>query len=247
MAYDSFALVYDRLMADMPYDRWIAFLERCLAECGNCHTLVDLGCGTGNIALPFAYKGYRVFGVVNAAEMLAVAEQKKATHKAGDRLQFVESDMCDFELPEQVDAVYSFCDSINYVTDENELKRLFINVRRTLRAGGLFVFDVHTEAKFGEYAQTQPFVLNEDDLAYIWTCEYEQPLIHHELTIFVAHEGAPTGPFARIDEYHVQRAYRLEWLHSALLEAGFEAVHFYAEFSFEAADEHTGRVFVTAR
>ncbi len=251
MAYESFALVYDRLMAEMPYDRWLAFLQQCLAD-GDVRTLVDLGCGTGNLALPLAAQGYRVMGVDNSPEMLAIAEQKRlnmhsgAGHAVGT-LQFVESDMCDFETPEPVDAVYSFCDSINYVTEEADVQRLFANVRRALRAGGLFVFDVHTDAKFAEYAESQPFVLNDDDLAYIWTCDYEAPLIHHALTIFVAHDDEHDGSFARIDEFHVQRAYDLDWLRNELQKAGFADVKCYADFTFEAADNRTGRAFVVAR
>jgi SAM-dependent methyltransferase len=250
MAYESFALVYDRLMAEMPYDHWLEFLQQCLAD-GDYRTLVDLGCGTGNLALPLAAQGYRVIGVDNAPEMLAIAEQKKMNIQSGDSrtvstLQFVECDMCDFETPEPVDAVYSFCDSINYVTDEANIQRLFANVRNALRAGGLFVFDVHTDAKFAEYAKSQPFVLNDDDLAYIWTCDYEAPVIHHELTIFVARDDE-RGSFARIDEFHVQRAYDLDWLRDELLIAGFVDVQCYADFTFEAADECTGRAFVVAR
>jgi 2-polyprenyl-3-methyl-5-hydroxy-6-metoxy-1,4-benzoquinol methylase len=39
-------------------------------------TLVDLGCGTGRLSLPFAQRGYSVLGIDLSAEMLKVAAEK---------------------------------------------------------------------------------------------------------------------------------------------------------------------------
>lgn len=261
-AYQSFALVYDRLMSEMPYDRWEAFLRQTIerflktdAPVERPLRLVDLGCGTGNVAIPLAAGGYNVVGIDFSAEMLAVAEQKWSAVRSQSgavrqgSLRLLECDMCEWELTEPVDVVYSFCDSVNYVTDEADLRQLLRTVAHRLLPGGLFVFDVHPEATFEGYHEQQPFIWNEDDLAYIWTCEYERPLIHHELTIFVAEAGGTESArsFQRIDEWHVQRAYPLEQLRAWLLEAGFNEVHGFAEFSFAEASEAGGRSFFVAR
>ena len=57
---------------------------------------------------------------------------------------------------------------------------------RGLSQAVLFLFDVHTPEQLFAYADSQPFFLNEDDVAYIWTSELdeERVQIEHELTIF---------------------------------------------------------------
>jgi hypothetical protein len=123
------------------------------------------------------------------------------------------------------------------------LKKLFQRVCSQLKNEGLFIFDVLTAQSFREYSRKQPFVFNETDLAYIWTCEFEAPLMYHDLTIFMQDKAQ----FERVDEHHVQRAYAPEELVQMLYEAGFTHVHNYAEFSFDSVAHDAHRVFFVAR
>jgi SAM-dependent methyltransferase len=267
VAYGATAQLYDRLQADMPYAEWQAFLLACITQSGlaQVHTLLDLGSGTGNLAIPLAQSGYAVTGVDLSSDMLAIAHAKaeaagltRTTGGAGGTLRLLEQNMCHFELEpgETVDVAYSFCDSINYVTDEKEMGAMFETVQRHLRPGGLFVFDVLTDAQFRDYAEQAPFTHTEHDLAFIWTCEYENQFMTHDLTIFYAPEAAtttatPADPekraYIRIEEWHEQRAYDLQWLRMALEQRGFCHVRIYGDFTFEAANERTRRAFFTAR
>jgi SAM-dependent methyltransferase len=272
VAYGATAQLYDRLQADMPYAEWQAFLLACIEQSGlaKVRTLLDLGCGTGNLAIPLAQSGYAVTGIDLSSDMLAIAHAKaeaigltRVSGDAGGTLRLLEQNMCTFELEpgETVDVAYSFCDSINYVTDEAEIGALFETLQRHLRPGGLLVFDVLTDAQFRDYADRAPFTHTEHDLAFIWTCEYENRFMTHDLTIFYAAEVATKTPtttttasaepekltYKRIDEWHEQRAYDLQWLRAALEQRGFCHVHVYGDFTFAAADERTRRAFFTAR
>src|SRR3954470_22216521 len=65
---------YDARLAGTPLleaDR--RFVER---HCPRPGRLLDLGCGTGRLLLPFARRGYWVLGVDLSGEMLAVAREK---------------------------------------------------------------------------------------------------------------------------------------------------------------------------
>lgn len=253
MAYGKFALVYDRLMADMPYDDWVAFAEEAFRRHGQApETVVDLGCGTGSITLPLSAKGYRMYGIDLSEAMLAVAQYKSGRLQAG-RLQggsgeplWLEQDMTQWELPEQVDAAVSFCDCLNYLADEEEVAAVFRQTYAGLKPGGLFVFDVHTPGTLREYADNQPYVYNEDDLSYIWLCDLDEEhvSITHELTFFVREPGG--GHHVRFDETHTQRAYPLERLAEMLGEAGFADIRTYGDFTWEEAGGHTARAFFTA-
>ena len=68
---------------------------------------------------------------------------------------------------------------------------LSVKPMRGLSQAVLFLFDVHTPEQLFAYADSQPFFLNEDDVAYIWTSELdeERVQIEHDLTIFVKDSG----------------------------------------------------------
>lgn len=252
MAYGKFAAVYDRLMADMPYEEWIAFARECFARYGSPSTVADLGCGTGSVAIPLAGLGCRVYGIDLSEEMLAIAREKSDRGRrmsgAGDggSVVWLQQDMREWELDEPVDAAISFCDSLNYLTETEDVEAMFARTFDGLKPGGWFAFDVHTPGTLEEYAESQPFVLNERDIAYIWLSglDEETCTIEHELTFFV--RDPADGKYTRFQETHTQRAYPLEELRGMLESAGFADVRIYSDFGWEEADEGTQRAFFVA-
>ena len=63
MSYEKFAYTYDRLMNSMPYEDWLRFVKESFERFGmKPTTLVDLGCGTGNLSIPLALEGLPVDG-----------------------------------------------------------------------------------------------------------------------------------------------------------------------------------------
>ncbi|NHN30978.1 class I SAM-dependent DNA methyltransferase [Paenibacillus agricola] len=279
MAYNQFAYHYDRLMEEMPYPQWLEFLRLCWEKHEQPQTLVDLGCGTGSIAIPLAQQGFEVYGIDLSEDMLSVAQHKAVEAERSQpfpgqgSLTWLQQDMRDWALLRPVDAVISLCDCINYLLEETDVQEAFVQAFAALKPGGLFVFDVHTEHQFEMYANEQPFFLNEEDIAYIWTSELDEERceIEHALTIFAkvpasseSSEGsedtegnrAPNAgssaqegneQFRRVEEYHVQRAYDLDWLHTALNKAGFSAVDCYGDFTWQPITVTTQRAFFVAR
>lgn len=256
MAYGQFAGCYDRLMADMPYADWLAFLAECWQRYGKKpQTLADLGCGTGSLSIPLAEQGFRVSGIDLSEDMLTVAEHKSKTLYKGFQngsVTWLNQDMREWILPQPVDAAISLCDCLNYLTEEEGIREAFRATWAGLADGGLFIFDVHTPFQLESYASEQPFVLNEEDIAYIWYCDLEEDTLTltHDLTIFAAEPSTSSpsgsGRFQRIEELHRQRAYPLDWLARELTAAGFRRVDVYADFRFDAPDEQTERAFFVA-
>jgi SAM-dependent methyltransferase len=252
MAYEKFAYTYDRLMEDMPYPQWIQFARQCWEAYGIPKTVVDLGCGTGNIAIPLAQTGLQVTGIDLSADMLAVARDKEEQHRkrssfaSGGGLLWLEQDICEWEVPEPVDSVLSFCDCMNYLTEQEQIVQAFRQTYEALVDGGTFIFDVHTQAQLKAYAEMQPFLLKDEAVSYIWTCELDEERceIEHDLSIFVKDDDS--NEYRRIDELHVQRAYKLDWLEQELYRCGFSKVHRYADFKLQPSDEKTERAFFVA-
>lgn len=256
MAYAQFAYQYDRLMSDMPYPSWLSFLRQCWAQYQvTPHTIVDLGCGTGSISLPLAQDGLHVTGIDISANMLAVAQdksdqlRKQALLSKGGTIQWLEQDMREWELPERVECVVSFCDCLNYLTEEDDVVLALKRTYAGLTDGGLFIFDVHAPQQLVGYAESQPFVMDEEDIAYIWTCEYDEQRmeIEHHLSIFDRQLGNGNDLYRRIEEIHVQRAYTREWIEAQLVDCGFEVVSVSADFTFNGPVDDSERLFFVAR
>ncbi|WP_081756609.1 class I SAM-dependent DNA methyltransferase [Gorillibacterium massiliense] len=243
-------------MEDMPYREWLAFLEECWNRYGRPETIVDLGCGTGTLTLPLASSGFRMTGIDLSEEMLAAARMKEETmlpgltSSAGGRVEWLQQDMREWELPRQADAAISLCDCLNYLTDDEDLITAFRQTFAGLKPGGRFIFDMNTPYRYQGYAEEQPFVLDEDDIAYIWTCELEETTceIEHHLSIFVREQGEKGARdlFYRFEEMHRQRGYDIQWIETALREVGFARVEAFADFTWRPADEETERAFFVA-
>ena len=257
--YRQFAAVYDRLMEDMPYSDWLSFARQCWNRYGIPRTVVDLGCGTGNLSIPLARSGFRVFGIDISAEMLSVARSKweEPQGRRGDRdepgtIRWLQQDMRDWELPHPADAVISFCDCLNYLTEPEDVSAAIRQTYRGLAPGGLFLFDVHAPRQLERYAEEQPFVYDEPDVAYLWTSDYDEERMEfeHSLTFFIREDAAAPGAgalYSRFEESHVQRAYDPDWIAGELEQAGFELLHRTADFKWDKPNAESERLFYAAR
>ena len=248
MAYQAFATVYDRLMADAPYDQWLHFALKFWEQRGfRPDTVADLGCGTGNLAIPLAQRGYNVIGIDLSEDMLACAQEKLSHLPAmPGSVLYIQQDMREWELGFRTDAVISFCDCLNYLTEPDDILQTFVQTFRGLNEGGWFLFDMHPPSTLRSYGEQQPFVLQEPDISYVWTCDWNEERLEivHDLSIFVQ---AADGRYDRIDEWQVQRAYEREWILGALREAGFEKAECFADFTMEPPGPDARRWFFAAR
>ena len=145
--YESFARVYDLFMDSIPYREWSAYVRGLLVEYGVEDGLVlELGCGTGSMTELLSAYGYDMIGIDNSVEMLEIAQEKK--QESGHDILYLLQDMREFELYGTVKAVVSVCDSMNYITDEEDLLQVFRLVNNYLDPGGIFLFDLNTVYKY---------------------------------------------------------------------------------------------------
>ena len=244
-AYTAFAEVYDAFMDNIPYGEWADYVQSLLTEYGVWDGLVlELGCGTGNLTELLASMGYDMIGVDCSGDMLGTAMEKREA--SGLDILYLHQDMREFELYGTVRAVVSVCDSMNYITEYEELKQVFRLVNNYLDPGGLFVFDLNTEYKYREILGSQTIAESREDCGFIWENEYdnEAKLNEYDLTLFIREEGQL---YRRYEETHIQRAYSLEEVREALLESGMEFVAVYNAFTRDCPEADSQRMYVIAR
>lgn len=139
--FGRYAGFYDALYADKDYEAECDFIDAVLGEhgLGTGATVLDLGSGTGGHDILLARRGFEVTGVDRSAEMVARARNK--ARDSGVAVDSVVGDVRDIELGRTFDAVVSMFAVVCYQLTNDDLSRMFANVRRHLEAGGLFIFD----------------------------------------------------------------------------------------------------------
>src|SRR5262249_32770487 len=101
--------------------------------------ILDLCCGTGQIARGLANRGFQVTVIDGSEAMLKFARQNAPA------VDFIHADARHFSLPEKFKAVISAFDSLNHVMQLEELKMVFRNVYEALEGEGIFLFDLNLE------------------------------------------------------------------------------------------------------
>src|SRR5690554_2350525 len=231
MAYDQMGYLYDPFMKDAPYDKWLTFTQEIIKKSGkDIQSIADLGCGTGELTLKLAKQGYELYGVDYSIDMLTYAEQKSRSENIP--VQWIHQDLRELEGLENLDTVISFCDVMNYITSESDIKDVFERVAQSLKPGGLFMFDIHSLHYVMHHLVNNSFTEVNDDMVYIWECIEGDKLgeMYHELTFFIS-EG---GKYDRIDEFHHQQTYPIEVYEELLTKAGFKKPVLYSDFSLKS-------------
>ena len=245
-AYTSFASVYDTFMDNIPYEEWTEYLVGLLKEYGIKDGLVlDLGCGTGNMTELLASAGYDMIGVDNAEEMLEIAMEKRA--KSGHDILYLLQDMREFELYGTVKAIVSICDSINYITEEEDLLEVFRLANNYLDPKGIFVFDFNTVYKYREVLGNQTIAEDREDCSFIWDNYYyeDEQINEYELSLFIKEQDSDL--YRKYQEMHYQKAYDMETIKRLVEESGLEFIVTYDAFTRNVPTDESERVYVVAR
>ena len=243
-AYSEFAQVYDLFMDNVPYEEWCEYLCSLLKDRNIEDGLIlELGCGTGNMTELLASKGFDMIGIDNSDEMLNIALEKK--EQSGHDILYLHQDMREFELYGTVRAVISLCDSMNYITESEELLQVFRLVNNYLDIGGVFIFDLNTVHKYEQIGDTV-IAENREDTSFIWeNCYYpEERMNEYELTLFIKDAS---DKYDKYVETHYQRAYGIKEIESLLSQAGLELLAVYDAFTKEPPGEESERVYFVAK
>lgn len=105
--------------------------------------LIDLGCGTGRLAVSFARRGFCTVAVDLSEEMLRVVGEKATA--AGVTVGRVQANLVELDGLRDGAFDYAAClfSTLGMVTGADERRRVIGHVYRLLRPGGRFVLHVH--------------------------------------------------------------------------------------------------------
>ena len=240
--YGGFASVYDTFMDNVPYEAWSEYLADLFQDYNiEDGLLLDLGCGTGKLTRLMEAKGYDMIGVDYSYEMLAIAKEQSE-----ESILYLLQDMREFELYGTVRGIYSACDSLNYILEEDELREVFRLVNNYLDPGGVFVFDLNTPFKYKVLLAENTFAETREEGSFIWENYFdeEEGINEYGLTLYIKEEEER---FQRFQEIHYQKSYDLETVQRLLEEAGMEFLAAYDAYTKNPVSKESEKMLIVAR
>jgi SAM-dependent methyltransferase len=212
--YDTIAELYDpwsrSVVEDVPF--YVAEARKAGGP------IVELGVGTGRIAIPIAHQVIHVIGIDSSREMLATCQRRAEDAGVADRIELRLGDLRNPPIDEPVELVICPFRSYLHLADDGERMEAFEAARAALLPGGRFVFDVFAPASddiaetHGRWIEREPGIYERAD----WDTD------SRTFTLSVrGHEGATTMSLSWISHD--------EW-QQLLGEAGFEVEARYGWF-----------------
>ena len=164
-AYDAIARLYDPWSRSVVED--VSFYVDEALRAGS--PVVELGVGTGRIAIPIASAGVRVIGVDDSTAMLAVCREQAERAGVAELLDLCEGDLREPPVEERVRLVLCpFRAYLHLHTDADRLRALRA-AHELLVPGGRLIFDVFApgqddvEDTHGRWIEREPGIYERAD------------------------------------------------------------------------------------
>jgi SAM-dependent methyltransferase len=140
----GYADQYDLFYGDKNYESECDLLENTFTRYSKkpVQSILDLGCGTGSHSIPLAQRGYKVQGVDLSENMLTYAHKKAQRLTSKYPPVFSQGDVRSVNLGKQFDAVLMMFAVLGYQLTNDDVLAALRTVRKHLKPGGLFIFDV---------------------------------------------------------------------------------------------------------
>ncbi len=224
--FQDLARFYDGIMEHVDYERWYV----------NTITLGDLlrppfvhadaACGTALLVNRLRGAGWRSVGFDLSSAML-----KNGRRHGGPPLAC--ADLRHVPFKASVDYITCLFDSINFLLDEDEVRRAIGEMAGALSERGVLYFDMVTERMVTEYFEGQSWTEDSGSFTTNWSSTYDR-----KTCIANSYIRVNTGADSVIRE----RIYPQELFERAVEEAGLTLLGVYDADSWGAVNSRTTRV-----
>ena len=134
--YSTLAEIYHEMYQHVfDYEKEFHFYDAIL-KTNNCHTILEVGCGSGMLARRFLANGYDYLGLDLYNEMLDIARREVKSDR------FIQCDMRNLTFDQQFEAILITGRSLAYVIDNQGIIDTLKGVHKSLKDNGLFIFGV---------------------------------------------------------------------------------------------------------
>ena len=249
LSYSYFADFYDELTANVNYKEAEQYIIKLSERYGHDMGItLDLACGTGTLTVMLKKLGVDIYGIDASAEMLSEA-QEKAMENGISGMLFLRQKMQSIDLYGTIDTCICTLDSINHITDIEDVQKTFSKVSFFMNPQALFIFDVNTVYKHQQILADNTFVYDTENVYCVWqnTLCSDKRTVDISLDFFERLEDKKSTCYRRFSESFREKAYSDEEICTMLDKAGFELLDRFAWNTFKAPEPDCQRVVYIAR
>ncbi len=132
---NGFEHIYDEMYKSfINYNDEFSFYSKIL-ESYNKKDLLEIGCGSGNLAKLFIKSAINYTGLDLSNDMIKLSKEK---NPAGN---FIQGDMSNFKLKNKVDSIIITARTTSYLLTNNAVSNALKAIRENLETGGILSFD----------------------------------------------------------------------------------------------------------
>jgi SAM-dependent methyltransferase len=246
--------VYGQIFANVYNKRWTGFAKQVAPVILDFYSdtkngkanepILDLGCGTGQLALHFLEKGYRVVGIDGSEYMLRYANENTKKFVDNNQAKLIRGNVADFDLDEKFGLVVSTFDTLNHLSNEEELVSCFECAASV--GDGYFIFDLNTRAGLNRWNNIQ--VDDSEEMLIITRGIYDgqSDKAWTRISGFLRRED---GLYERFDETAYNTVFDLIMVKELLHQSGWSNAYFAQVKDLETPveePEKEGRIFIIA-
>jgi SAM-dependent methyltransferase len=244
----GFAQVYNK--------RWINFARQVAPylldfyaqsdQASSHRSVLDLCCGTGQVARYFLEREYQVVGLDLSAAMLHYARENTQPYLVSGQARFVQADATNFTLPDRFGLVISTFDALNHLPDLTALRQCFAAVAAV--CDGYFLFDLNTRVGLRRWNSIEVDD-SRDDMTIVNHGIYDvtSDRAWLKVTGFVRNGE---GLYERFEQTVYNTIFAMSDVKTLLLETGWREVYFARRQDLQTPltdPEQEGRVFIVAQ
>jgi SAM-dependent methyltransferase len=172
---ETVASTYDRDVADMFEPALIQATVEFLVDLAGDGAALELGVGTGRIALPLSRAGVRVHGIDISSAMVAQMQAKPGSEEIGVTI----GDYATTTVDGTFRLAYLVFNTITNLITQDEQVECFRNVAAHLEPGGCFVIEVHVPElqRFPPGETVRPFTMTPTHLGFD-RFEFAKQILH---------------------------------------------------------------------
>jgi SAM-dependent methyltransferase len=225
--FEHLARYYDPLMEHVNYDRWL-LITTALAELApKDFRHVDLGCGTGVLVNMLRHAGWQSVGLDLSEAMVRAGRHTRRALPLGV------ADLRNLPLNGSVDFITCLFDSMNFLLEEQEVRRALCQCADALTPGGLLYFDIVTERMVKEHFAGQQWTEQNGAFNSSWKSAFDENTACSRTEVRVN-----TGHKSAIEE----RIYPTAFFREAVEDAGLKLLAMYDAETWQPPRNKTTRV-----
>jgi len=248
--YSILAEIYDAVMHDVDYEAWADYIDEVIMRHHHqARDILELACGTGTMAISMDELGYYNITATDLSPDMIRKAIEKGEELESD-VSFHTLDFLDINLNQKFDAVYMVFDSLNYIHNIDDIKKLHEQVHKVLNPGGIFVYDFTTprnSRKAIRYLDNEKETVNKQ-FSYQRSSRYDDDKrIHTNTFDILLKDLSDSQGDKNYREEHQQRIYTMNEIKPIVESSPFTLIAAYDGFELKPAHKRSLRITMVLR